>query len=57
MTRGTTLQKHNRGRAQHLQNIRFHVNNVFDAHCADPIGPATSKFERNSCEFHILVNL
>ena len=20
----------------------FHVNNVFDAHCADPIGPATS---------------
>ena len=42
MTCGTTLQKHYRGRAQHLQNIRSHVNNVFDAHCVDPIGPATS---------------
>ena len=40
MTRGTTLRKHNRGRAQHLQLSPFHVNIVF--HCDDVIGPATS---------------
>ena len=41
MTRGTTKQKQNRSGAQHQQNIHFHVNNVFDADCAHPIGPAT----------------
>ena len=40
--RGTNMENHNIGHTQHLQNIRFHVNNVFDADCADPIGPATS---------------
>ena len=42
MTRGRLCRNTTELPAQHIQNIRFHVNDVFDAHCANPIGPATS---------------